>query len=159
MLSILSGGSHTAMCRWSSGKPGGTPLRRLTASVTTPTTEASATNDAITSRRPVATHATTTPVARTVGDHPTADATTATSAPCSWSRDHRDHRQPRANHHGTIAVLTRTSVLHKRLWLIVDGHGQYSIRSQRLAGKDFLHYRLNAGNGITGTGTGLTSRR
>jgi hypothetical protein len=56
-------------------------------------------------------------------------------------------------------VLTRHSVLHKRLRLIVDGHGQYSTRSQRLAGKDFLHYRLNAGNGTTGTGTGLTSRR
>jgi hypothetical protein len=50
-------------------------------------------------------------------------------------------------------------MLHKRLRVIVDGHGQYSIRSQRLAGKDFLHYRLNAGNGTTGTGTGLTSRR
>ncbi|HEX8857860.1 MAG TPA: hypothetical protein VGC06_01975 [Actinomycetes bacterium] len=48
--------------------------------------------------------------------------------------------------------LAITSVLHKRLRLIVDGHGQYSIRSQRLAGKDFLHHRLNAGNGTTGTG-------
>jgi hypothetical protein len=26
-------------------------------------------------------------------------------------------------------------------------------------GQDFLHYRLKAGNGTTGTGTGLTSRR
>jgi hypothetical protein len=52
--------------------------------------------------------------------------------------------------------LTINSVLHKRLRLIVDGHGQYSTRSQRLAGKDFLHYRLNAGNGTTALGTGLT---
>jgi CobQ-like glutamine amidotransferase family enzyme len=43
------------------------------------------------------------------------------------------------------AGSTLTSVLQKRLRLIVDGHGQYSTRSQRLAGKDFLHYRLNAG--------------
>jgi hypothetical protein len=34
-------------------------------------------------------------------------------------------------------------VLHKRLRLIVDGHGQYSITSQRLAFEESLHLRLS----------------
>jgi hypothetical protein len=67
---------------------------------------------------------------------------------------------PRCRHQSLTAILTdRSPHTHSCInacgsWLM--GHYQYSIRSQRLAGKDFLHYRLKAGNGTTGTGTGLT---